>query len=111
MSHGETVRVERSGIPVLGALYFIQTGGSALSNTYGHILTAKIYVRVCHGKNGPGKNGPAGPFFHPKLVRPDQFWSTKVGPAGPILATKNGPARPKVVRSRKCVSQRGIAGL
>ena len=53
---------------------------------------------ICHGKNGPGKNGPAGPILDEKMVRPDHFWSTKNGPPGPFLATKIGPARPKMVR-------------
>ena len=31
-------------------------------------------------------------FWIPKLVRPDQIWLTKFSPAGPILASKIGPA-------------------
>ena len=49
-------------------------------------------ILSCHGKNGPDKNGPAGPILDEKMVRPDQYWPTKYGPAGPILVTKNGPA-------------------
>ena len=47
---------------------------------------------ICHGKNGPDKNGPAGPILDEKMVRPDQYWPTKYGPARPILVTKSGPA-------------------
>ena len=34
------------------------------------------------------------------LVRADHFWSTKIGPGGPNLVAKIGPARPKMVRCR-----------
>ena len=46
---------------------------------------------ACHRKNGPGKNGSAGPILDEKMVRPDQYWPTKYGLAGPILVTKSGP--------------------
>ena len=49
-------------------------------------------ILACHRKNGPDKNGPAGPILDEKMVRPDQYWPTKYGPAGPILVTKSGPA-------------------
>ena len=53
------------------------------------------YIATLFGlsqKNGPDKNGPAGPILGEKIVRPDQYWPTKYGPAGPILVTKGGPA-------------------
>ena len=31
-------------------------------------------VGRCHRKNGPGKNGPAGPILDEKMVRPDHSW-------------------------------------
>ena len=33
-----------------------------------------------------------------KSVWPDQFWSIKMGPTRPVLASKTGPAWPKLVR-------------
>ena len=54
--------------------------------------SAQKWAWHCHGKNGPDKNGPAGPILDEKMVWPDQYWPTKYGPAGPILVTKSGPA-------------------
>ena len=51
----------------------------------------RVFMQACHSKNGPGKNGPAGPILDEKMVRPDHFWLTKNGPAGLILVTKSGP--------------------
>jgi len=56
---------------------------------------------ACHRKNGPGKNGPAGPILDEKIVRPDQFWSTKNDPAGPFLVTKSDPGWLKMVRCQE----------
>jgi len=66
-----------------------------------HVHVANIYkwktvvysYADCHRKNGPGKNGPAGPilgekiiqpdhFGQLKMVRPDHFWKLKVVRAG-----------------------------
>ena len=54
-------------------------------------------------KNGPGKNGPAGPILDEKMVWLDRFCSPKFGLAGPNLAAKNGPGRPKMVWPRKSI--------
>ena len=43
---------------------------------------------TCAGKHGK-THIPATP--GPKVVQLDKFWSTKFGPAGPILAAKIGP--------------------
>ena len=51
-----------------------------------------LLLLYCHRKNGPGKNGPAGPILDEKMVQLDHSWLTKNGPAGPILVTKSGPA-------------------
>jgi len=53
---------------------------------------------ACRRKNGPGKNGPAGPILDEKIVRPNHFWSTKNGPAGSFLVTKSSPGWLKMVR-------------
>ena len=58
----------------------------------GRSVLPHMRMLACHGKNGPDKNGPAGPILDEKMVRPDQYWLTMYGPAGPILVTKSGPA-------------------
>ena len=45
--------------------------------------------QACNKNFGPGKNGPGGP-----------FWSPKIGPGGPTLVAKIGPAQPKMVWCR-----------
>ena len=60
----------------------------------------RLAVLGCHRKNGPGKNGPAGPNLDEKMVWPDHYWLTKIGPAGPILVTKVVWADQKLSGSR-----------
>ena len=43
-------------------------------------------------KNGPDKNGPAGQILDKTMIRLDQYWPTKYGPARLILVTKSGLA-------------------
>ena len=63
----------------------IKTYQSMVYRSLGQEGTAIDSKGACHRKNGPGKNGPAGPNLDEKMVWPDHYWLTKIGPAGPIL--------------------------
>ena len=96
---GTTSKINRYRVPIL-----LSEQLRIVIRTYVVILKAArclLKSRIagsCHRKNGPGKNGSAGPILDEKMVRPDQYWPTKYGPAGPILVTKSGPV------SRRCLT-------
>ena len=64
-------------------------------------ISVTVIQGACHRKNGPGKNGPAGPILDEKIVRPDHFWSTKNGLARPFLVTKSGLGWLKMVQCQE----------